>query len=146
MLSSRTPLLPLTLFLRSLSPQVDGVAKSDFDQRDIGISIGNFLDHIVTSGLCSKECYVIALIYGERMLQLDDGFRITRRNVHRLMLVSLLLASKMLDDFYCRNMYYATAGGITLEALNALELKMCFMMVRCPAFCCPSSTFLPPFF
>lgn len=110
------------------SDQAVSITKSDFDQRDIGISIGNFLDHIVTSGLCSKECYIIALIYGERMLQRNDGFQITRRNVHRLMLVSLLLASKMLDDFYCRNMYYATAGGITLEALNALELKMCFMM------------------
>lgn len=110
------------------SDQADSITKSDFDQQDIGISIGNFLDHIVTSGLCSKECYIITLIYGERMLQRNDGFQITRRNVHRLMLVSLLLASKMLDDFYCRNMYYATACGITLEALNALELKMCFMM------------------
>lgn len=85
-------------------------------------------DHIVNCGLCSKECFIIALIYVERILQKEDGFQITRRNVHSLILVNLMLASKMLDDFYCRNKYYADAGGLTLELLNDFEVKICFML------------------
>lgn len=102
--------------------------RSDFDQKHICVNISAYLNHIVRSGLCSKECFIIALIYVERILQRVDGFAISRRNVHCLMLVNLMLASKMLDDFYCRNKYYASTGGLELEVLNDLELKTCFMM------------------
>eukprot|EP00040_Diaphanoeca_grandis_P004753 m.30001 g.30001 ORF g.30001 m.30001 type:complete len:369 (-) comp16196_c1_seq1:248-1354(-) len=104
------------------------VKPTEFDQDDIQIGISDFLDHIAKSGLCSKECYIIALVYVERLLQKHTHFVITSKNIHWLMLVSIMLASKMLDDFYCRNMYYANAGGLTLELLNQLEIKMCTLM------------------
>ena len=41
---------------------------------------------------------------------------------------SLLVASKYLDDFYCMNTYFASLGGISVENLNDLELKICFLL------------------
>ena len=41
---------------------------------------------------------------------------------------SVLVGSKIVDDFYCRNVYYAMASGITKAELNALELKLCFLL------------------
>lgn len=80
------------------------------------------------TGLCSKECFIIALIYGDRLVQAHPYFIISHRNVHRFLLVCTLIASKMLDDFYCRNTFYAKAGGLSGKKLNELELKLCFLL------------------
>ena len=39
-----------------------------------------------------------------------------------------MIASKFLDDFYCRNVYFAMVGGMSNEVLNDLELRLCFML------------------
>ncbi len=41
---------------------------------------------------------------------------------------SVMVASKFLDDHYCRNSYFAAAGGMTTTELNALEVRFCFLM------------------
>ena len=41
---------------------------------------------------------------------------------------SVMVASKFLDDFYCRNSFFAAAGGMTTAELNALEVRFCFLM------------------
>jgi len=88
-------------------------------------SVHAFLEHIMNSGLCSKECFIMSLVYGERILQRRPGFTINKTNIHRFVLTTVLVGSKILDDFYCRNMYYAMAGGLGKAELNALELKLC---------------------
>lgn len=93
-----------------------------------GASVYAFLEHIMNSGLCSKECFIMALVYGERILQKHRDFTISRNNVQRFVLISVLVGSKILDDFYCRNMYYAMAGGLEKAELNALELKLCDLL------------------
>lgn len=90
-----------------------------------GTSVHAFLEHIMNSGLCSKECFIMSLVYGERILQRRPDFTISRNNVHRFVLTSVLVGSKILDDFYCRNMYYAMAAGLEKAELNALELTLC---------------------
>lgn len=102
-------------------------APTAFDADEI-LPIRSYLYRLARGGLCSKECFVIALVYGERILQSHPDFVISGRNVHRLILVSLMLASKVLDDFYCRNVYYANAGGIPVSVLNDLELTLIFML------------------
>lgn len=93
-----------------------------------GASVHAFLEHIMNSGLCSKECFIMSLVYGERILQKHHDFTISRNNVQRFVLISVLVGSKILDDFYCRNMYYAMAGGLEKSELNALELKLCDLL------------------
>lgn len=97
----------------------------DGDER---MSIRNYLYGLARGGLCSKECFILALVYGDRVLQTHPDFTISIHNVHRLILVSIMLASKVLDDFYCRNLFYANAGGLSIELLNELELTLVFML------------------
>lgn len=42
--------------------------------------------------------------------------------IHRLILTSLIIASKYHDDLYCSNTYYGKVGGVHPDELNALEL------------------------
>lgn len=70
----------------------------------------------------------MSLVYGERILQKHKDFTISQSNVHRFVLTSVLVGSKILDDFYCRNMYYAMAGGLSKADLNGLELKLCDLL------------------
>jgi len=91
-------------------------------------SVHAFLNHILRNGLCSKECFIMSLVYCERILDRDPSFVISRHNVHRFVLASVMVGSKIVDDFYCRNVYYAMASGITKQELNALELKLCFLL------------------
>ena len=37
----------------------------------------------------------------------------TSRNVHRLMITAVVIATKYYDDFYFKNTFYAKLGGIT---------------------------------
>eukprot|EP00041_Stephanoeca_diplocostata_P016896 m.335059 g.335059 ORF g.335059 m.335059 type:complete len:391 (-) comp20521_c0_seq1:228-1400(-) len=113
----------------------DGLASDEipptiFDGGDLEsqISIRDYLLHIAKAGLCSKECFIIALVYAERLLEKQENFTLSRKNVHRFMLVSIMIASKILDDFYCRNVFYAKAGGLSVDAINDLELQMVFML------------------
>ena len=87
-----------------------------------------FLDRLLFGGLCSKECFILVLIYGDRLLRLHPTMISSRRNVHRLVLASVVVASKVLDDFYCRNMFYALTGGVTKAQLNVLELELCKLL------------------
>jgi hypothetical protein len=46
----------------------------------------------------------------------------TSRNVHRLMITGMVIATKYFDDFYYKNTFYAKLGGITTELLNEMEI------------------------
>jgi hypothetical protein len=69
---------------------------------------------------CDPGCYVLALVYLERIAQkgaLDEA------SVHRSLLLSLVLAAKFWDDERCKNTFYAQVGGVTVEELNELEVR-----------------------
>jgi len=87
-----------------------------------------FADKIYSGGLCSKECFVIALVYGQRMIKKKNYATMSSFGLHRLFLVSLLIASKFLDDFYCKNVYFARLGGMSTSELNKMELRLCFVL------------------
>ena len=45
-------------------------------------------------------------------------------NIHRLILVSVMISSKFCDDLYFSNQYWAKIGGISNDEINALEVEM----------------------
>jgi hypothetical protein len=85
------------------------------------ISIEDYIKRIVQYAYCSPECFVIALIYVDRIMTKNTDCKITPFNIHRLIITSVLLAAKSRDDTYYSNSYYAAVGGITTEELNQLE-------------------------
>jgi hypothetical protein len=70
---------------------------------------------------CSDSCFVLALIYIDRLLQTHHDFRVTLLNVHRLLIAAVVVAAKFQDDVYYSNEYYASVGGVKPKEMQRLE-------------------------
>jgi len=99
------------------------------------ISIEHYMDRIIRYTPCSPECFHIALIHVDKLIQ-TQGLFINSYNIHRILLISVMVAAKLYDDTTYNNKYYARVGGIALSELNALEAKYLRMinynLVVCP--------------
>mmetsp|Transcript_32757 Transcript_32757/g.53130 ORF Transcript_32757/g.53130 Transcript_32757/m.53130 type:complete len:214 (-) Transcript_32757:581-1222(-) len=96
--------------------------------RPPSIAIDSYLDRIFKYASCSSACFVLAMIYIERVIAREPSFTITSLNVHRVVVTSTLLANKFLDDLFYNNSYWAKIGGVTNAEINALELDMLFLL------------------
>jgi len=90
-----------------------------------GISILQYLERIYKYASCSTECFILALIYIDRLIQ-RHNFVLTELNVHRVVITAVLLAAKFFDDAYYNNAYYAKVGGVLGSEMNGLEVEFLF--------------------
>lgn len=90
-----------------------------------GIGIIQYLERIHKYASCSTECFILALIYIDRLIQ-GNNFLLTELNVHRVIITSVLLAAKFFDDAYYNNAYYAKVGGVLVSEMNRLEVEFLF--------------------
>ena len=65
--------------------------------------------------------YAIELI--RRIQQKDADFHLCQRNAHRMVLVAMLIATKVLHDDTYDNAHWARIGGVSLGHLNELEIE-----------------------
>merc|ERR550514_781490 len=91
---------PLTVFDSSVVPPV---------------SIESYLRRLHKHFMCGDQCFLAALVYIDRLLGRGKIWSLTARNVHRITLTSLLIATKFLEDSFYSNGYYAKYGGIHLK-------------------------------
>ncbi|XP_038899829.1 cyclin-P3-1 [Benincasa hispida] len=89
------------------------------------LSIQCYIDRIFKYFGCSPSCFVIANIYVDRFLKCTE-IQLTSLNVHRLLITSIMLAAKFIDDSFFNNAYYAKVGGVSTAELNKLEMKFLF--------------------
>ncbi|XP_072984759.1 cyclin-P3-1-like [Typha latifolia] len=89
------------------------------------LSIQRYIERIFKYSKCSPSCFVLALIYMDRFIQQPDIY-ITSLNVHRLLITSVVLAAKFIDDAFFNNAYYAKVGGVSIGEMNRLELNFLF--------------------
>lgn len=92
------------------------------------ISIQDYLQRIVKYAYCSEECFILSLVYLDRIVQRNPNFYITSLNVHRLLITSVMVACKFFDDRYFNNAYYARVGGLSCSELNALEIDFLYKL------------------
>lgn len=90
-----------------------------------GIAIQQYLERIHKYASCSNECFILALIYIDRLIQ-RNNFLLTDLNVHRVVITGVLLAAKFFDDAYYNNAYYAKVGGVLVSEINGLEVDFLF--------------------
>lgn len=90
-----------------------------------GIGILQYLERIHKYASCSSECFIMALIYIDRLIQ-RNNFLLTELNVHRVVITAILLAAKFFDDAYYNNAYYAKVGGVLVSEMNGLEVDFLF--------------------
>jgi len=123
------------------------------------ISVLAYLERIYKYASCSSECFVLALIYIDRLIS-KNNFLLTDLNgkfgpawlltifcssltlyrclgtVHRVLITAVMLAAKFFDDAYYNNAYYAKVGGIAVSELNLLEVEFLFRIhfqLHCPS-------------
>ena len=95
--------------------------------RPPSISIQDYLDRIFKYASCSCECFVLALIYIDRVIQ-RQNFVINSLNVHRIIITSVMLSAKFFDDHYFKNAFYAKVGGVPCSEINVLEVEFLFLI------------------
>ncbi|KAJ9171959.1 hypothetical protein P3X46_015253 [Hevea brasiliensis] len=101
-------------------------AITEFDGlRAPAVSIRQYIDRIFKYSGCSPSCFIVALIYVDRFIQSTD-VHLTSLNVHRLLITSVMVAAKFIDDAFFNNAYYAKVGGVSTAELNRLEMKFLF--------------------
>ncbi|KAI8391285.1 cyclin-domain-containing protein [Radiomyces spectabilis] len=86
------------------------------------ISIHAYLSRILKYCPCSNECFLALLVYLDRMSQ-SSRFRIDSYNIHRLIIIGVMVASKLFSDVFYTNTRYAKVGGLPVSELNTLEVE-----------------------
>jgi len=91
------------------------------------LDIKGYLERIAKYSGCSPECFVLCLVYIDRIIQCRR-FIVNSYSIHRLLITGSMLATKFFDDHYYNNAYYAKVGGVTCEEMNSLEVEFLFML------------------
>ncbi|XP_043688194.1 cyclin-U1-1 [Telopea speciosissima] len=92
------------------------------------ISIPKYLERIYKYTNCSPSCFVVGYVYIDRLVHKHPNSPVVSLNVHRLLVTSVMVASKMLDDVHYDNAFYARVGGVSNAELNRLELELLFLL------------------
>lgn len=91
------------------------------------ISILAYLERINKYAKCSPNCFIVALIYIDRLIETRNVI-LSTLNVHRVLITSVMLATKVFDDEFYKNAYYAKLGGVSTQEMNSLELEFLSLM------------------
>ncbi|XP_044466747.1 cyclin-U1-1-like [Mangifera indica] len=92
------------------------------------ISIAKYLERIYKYTNCSPSCFVVGYVYIDRLLHKHPDSLVISLNAHRLLVTSVMVASKMIDDMHYNNAFYARVGGVSNAELNKLELELLFLL------------------
>jgi len=117
--------------LASLSPGRPNRVTHFHSVRPPQLSIEDYLSRIAKYFQCSNECFVLSLIFIDRIVKIHPEFTICKLNIHRLLLTSVMLGVKYFDDVYYSNQYYAKVGGIRTKEVNALEAQFLKLIDWC---------------
>jgi len=90
-------------------------------KRAPSITIQKYLERLCEYAGFSQAVLIAALIYIDRLVQYNNEYSLTGYNIHKLLLISSLLATKFFDDHYYFNSYYAKVGGVPVREINFLE-------------------------
>lgn len=92
------------------------------------VSIKSYLERVLKYTNVSSGCLIASLIFIDRFVQQQPSFVINSLNIHRLLITSVMISMKFLDDLYYNNSYYAKVGGVPCAEMNSLELQFLFRL------------------
>ncbi|KAF7719471.1 Uncharacterized protein PECH_005245 [Penicillium ucsense] len=75
----------------------------------------------------STAVLLAASVYITRMVVVDKVVRPSPKNMHRLVLAGLLVATKALEDLSFPHSRVARVGGVSEQELSRLEVTFCFL-------------------
>jgi len=106
-------------------PKSYGIFTSPWKNKEPSVqSIMSLCYHIFECSQLEPECLVGALIYMKQLgRNTDNKCRICAQNWKSVLLVCLMMASKMLDDYTVTNAEFARVCNCDIRFLNSLELR-----------------------
>jgi len=96
--------------------------------RDSEITIKFYLERVAKYTRCSEECFVLALIYLDRLLRKNRNFSVSSLTVHRLMITGIMIGAKFFDDRYFNNAFFGKVGGVSRREINLMEIEFIRMI------------------
>lgn len=104
--------MPFGQFLENLRKGVNEFVEEDDEEGD---SLGN-------------KCLIIALVYLRRAKAKNTSLFLNDSNVRNLFFISIIVATKFMDDFMIPNSFWAEFAEIDVKDLNEMELSFCDYM------------------
>ncbi|KAK9765195.1 cyclin-like protein interacting with PHO85 [Basidiobolus ranarum] len=101
-------------------------AYTPFHARKIpSIDIPDYLARILKYCPCTNDCLIAIMVYIERMSNMadDSTFAIDSYNIHRFIIVAIMISTKFFSDIFYTNTRYSKVGGLTVSELNYLEIE-----------------------
>lgn len=107
--------------------QQTALAKKFFSKKAPAISLEEYLSRIQRYCPMSTAVYLAASLYITRLVTIEKIIFVTPRNIHRLVLASLRVAMKALEDLSYPHSRFARVGGVSERELSRLEISFCFL-------------------
>jgi len=92
------------------------------------ITIQQYLSRILKYAPCSNVVFISILVYLDRLANSPKPFVVNSYNIHRFLIVAIMVSTKFFSDVFYTNIHYAKVGGVTNLELNQLELEFLFML------------------
>ena len=87
------------------------------------LSIKKFLIRIVKYTEAENNTLIVAYLYIIKLIKIEN-FILSLNNIYRLLLGSVVLAKKFLEDINYNNLYYCEIGGMPVQELNNIEFSL----------------------
>jgi len=111
----------------SQAAQQDAVARKFYSKKPPPISINDYLLRLHRYCPMSTAVYLAAGVYISRIAIEDKSVPVTIRTVHRLLLGSLRVAMKALEDLSYPHARFSGVGGVSEKELAKLEISICYL-------------------
>ncbi|KAF2489249.1 cyclin-domain-containing protein, partial [Lophium mytilinum] len=108
--------------------QQEAIARKFFSRRAPGVTLEEYLNRLQRYCPMSAAVYLAAGTYIHKLAVEDRLVIITGRTVHRLVLGSLRVAMKALEDLRYPQKRFAGVGGVSENELKALEISICYLI------------------
>lgn len=87
------------------------------------LSLKKYIIRIIKYTEAENNTLILAFIYIRKLIQ-KQNFIIRRNNIYILLLTSVVIAKKVIEDNINYNSYYCGIGGISVKKLNMAEYSL----------------------
>lgn len=110
-----------------VNSQHGAITRKFYSKLEPPISITQYLTRLHQFCPMSTAVYLATSLYIHRLAIEQRAIPVTRRNVHRLVLAGLRVASKALEDLAYPHSKFSRVGGVSESELARLEISFCFL-------------------
>ena len=87
------------------------------------LSLEKYLIRVIKYTEVENNTLIAAYLYIIKLIK-KENFILSINNIYRLLLGSVVLAKKVLEDLKYNNSYYCEIGGISLQEFNKIEFSL----------------------